>query len=126
MIIVAICGPLMNLLLAVVAGLILRFALHGGSADWLIGVPGQFVESFLIINLGLMFFNLIPIPPLDGSKVLAGLLPYDLAFRYQRLMDQWGMILLILLLVTGSVGRITGPAVGSTIHLLLGLPGGGL
>lgn len=126
MIIVALCGPLMNLLLAVIAGLILRVALHGEGTAWLTGVPEQFVWSFLIINLSLMFFNLIPIPPLDGSKILAGLLPYDLAFRYQRLMDQWGMVLLILLLVTRSVGHITQPAVMSTIHLLLGLPGGGL
>ena len=117
MIIVTICGPLMNLLLAVIAALILRFSIN---ATWLAGTGEQFVTAFLEINLALMFFNLIPIPPLDGSKVLYGLLPFDIAVRYERFMGQFGLVLLLLVLFTGVIGRIIGPAMLQTAALLVG------
>ncbi|HLV80718.1 MAG TPA: site-2 protease family protein [Chthonomonadaceae bacterium] len=113
MIIVTICGPLMNLLLALIAGLLLRTVP-------LAGYSYLFASSFLFINLALMFFNLIPIPPLDGSKVLYGLLPFDLAARYERFMGQFGLILLLLILFTGVVGQIIGPATYRTAYLIAG------
>ncbi|HZT44477.1 MAG TPA: site-2 protease family protein [Chthonomonadaceae bacterium] len=113
MIIVTICGPLMNLLLAVIAGLIMRYVP-------LAGYSYLFARDFLFINLALMFFNLIPIPPLDGSKVLYGLLPYDLAVRYERFMGQFGLILLLLILFTNVIGQIIGPATFRTAYLLAG------
>ena len=69
-----ICGPIMNLALAILFGIPLRLMVASGN------YPGgeltlDFVSSFVIINLGLMFFNLLPITPLDGSKILSGLLP---------------------------------------------------
>ena len=120
MILVTICGPLMNLLLAVIAGLLLRFSITSGNVAWLAGTSGQFVTTFLEVNLALMFFNLIPIPPLDGSKVLYGLLPYDIAVRYERFMGQFGLVLLLLVLFTGVVGRIIEPAMLQTATLLVG------
>ena len=81
MMIVAGFGPLMNLLLAIVFGLVLRGAVmvHPDSAyDWMEHtVSGTFVFSFVWLNLLLMFFNLIPMHPLDGGKLLSNVLPFD-------------------------------------------------
>lgn len=121
--IVAICGPLMNLLLAIIAGLILRFVISAGSPDWMYTtITGQFVFAFLLINLSLMFFNLIPIHPLDGGKILSSLLPFDQSVRFDRFMWQWGPIILLITCFTGVgiLGALISPAVFSTMRLLIG------
>ncbi|HHV45016.1 MAG TPA: site-2 protease family protein [Firmicutes bacterium] len=67
-----------------------------------------FFSINIVINLGLAAFNLLPVPPLDGSKILAGVLPY----RYRRVLyslEQYGPVILVLLLVTGIAGRIALP-----------------
>jgi Zn-dependent protease len=56
---------------------------------------------FVQVNLGLMFFNLIPVYPLDGSHVLRGLLPAHLAYSYDQFMRRWGMMIMMLLIVAG-------------------------
>ncbi len=134
MIIVAICGPVMNLLLAVVFGLCIRVIIALGHLQWLYTLTGRnsvetttlglFLEAFLSINLSLMFFNLIPVPPLDGSKVLMGLLPAGTSMRYERFMGMYGAFILIALLVSGGVSRILGPAVDQAAALLTGTPFG--
>jgi Zn-dependent protease len=129
MIIVTLCGPLMNLLLALVFGLAFRFIMLSGHAAWLLQedgmtTVGQFLYLFLFINLSLMYFNLIPIPPLDGSKVFAGLAHSDLAYKYERFMGMYGMFILLALLATGSIGHLIGPAVSRTAALISGLPFG--
>jgi Zn-dependent protease len=94
---IAAWGPLSNLLLAIGFAVPLRFG-------WLAGNPGM-DQLFLIcvaVNLGLMLFNLIPIHPLDGSKVLAGFLPDEAAYRYGRFMVQYGPFLLLGLVFAGS------------------------
>jgi Zn-dependent protease len=127
MLIVTACGPLMNLLLAVVFGLALRLITVSHHDAWLFqsdGLPttcGQFLQSFMLINLGLMFFNLIPIPPLDGSKLFAGLAHADLAYKYERFMGMYGMFILMVLVVSGSVGTIIGPAIIRTAAAISGL-----
>ena len=65
----------------------------------------QMLGYSVLINLVLAVFNLIPIPPLDGSKILAMLLPVSLRLQYAR-MERYGMIIIILLLLTGSLGRV--------------------
>lgn len=77
---VAFAGPATNIGLALIFGLIIRF--FGGVLD------SGLVEAFSVIvyiNLLLALFNLIPIPPLDGSKILSGILPFGLAQAYDRL-----------------------------------------
>jgi Zn-dependent protease len=134
--IVSAFGPLMNLILAVAAGLAIRVSFATGHAAWLVdpaasgpqsfvtGMPssiaGQIVEAVLFINLSLMFFNLIPIPPLDGSKILWSVLPGDLADGFSRLMGQFGMILLLVLLFTGMTGKIILPAIETSTEALIG------
>lgn len=81
---VAGAGPAVNIVIAFIFGLIIRFGISSG----MLTVASAIVDimAFIVyINLLLAFFNLIPIPPLDGSKVLSALLPYHLAHRFMSL-----------------------------------------
>ena len=105
MMLVAIAGPATNLLLAGLAavglGLVVRFAGPPGAGAVLTGWPGFVADScvwFLQINLGLALFNLLPVPPFDGSHIVEGLLPTPLADAYARL-RRFGMLLIVLLVV---------------------------
>ncbi len=125
--IVAACGPLMNLILAVVFGLVLRGAvmLHADAAyDWMDhAVSGRFVFYFVELNLMLMFFNLIPIHPLDGGKLLSNALPYDQSVRFDRFFYQFGPIIILLLVFSGTnfLGSIIGPPMASLMRLITGI-----
>jgi Zn-dependent protease len=88
-ILVAIVGPLSNLALALLG--IFIFALAGGPANEFVT---QFIVFFVQINVLLFVFNMLPIPPLDGSHVLFALLPGD-TYRIQMALAQWGFFLLI-------------------------------
>lgn len=103
MTIVATAGPFSNLMMAVVCGLAIRFT-QLGSGD---SLTGALLWAALNTNLFLMFFNLIPIPPLDGSKILSNFLPFEQSVRYDRVMGQYGFMILIALVVVG--GRILIP-----------------
>lgn len=91
---VALAGPAANLITALFFGLILRFA----------PLPNQdfsmYLEIIIFINLLLMVFNLVPIPPMDGSKILMSFLPYNLQVKYAKL-EQYGMFLVILFVMFG-------------------------
>ena len=105
--IVAAAGPISNLLQAIGAALLLRGAdatLHAGVPGWGAGVLTLAVE----INLLLAFFNLIPVPPLDGGNVLLGLLPPRAAAMYAQV-RRYGFILLYALLLTGIASRLIVP-----------------
>ncbi len=89
---VALAGPVSNLILALIAGIVIRgiqnFAQFDGEGSSFIGILIQMLIIGFVINLVLAFFNLIPIPPLDGSKILRGLLPsrYELAmWNFERI-----------------------------------------
>jgi len=86
--IVAFSGPLSNLLLAVLVSLLLSFT----SFNFLIL---SFLFTLVQLNLVLAIFNLIPIPPLDGSKILFNLLPVDTSAQWQEALEKYGSILLI-------------------------------
>ena len=127
MMIVAACGPLMNLILAVVFGLILRVALtmHPDTAtEWISqSVSGRFVFLFVLLNLMLMLFNLIPIHPLDGGKLLSNVLPFDQSVRFDRFFYQFGPVILLLLVFsgTGFLGTIIGPPMRTLLRLITGI-----
>jgi Zn-dependent protease len=122
MAIVAVAGPLVNLAMALIWAGIFKLALLSGGQ----GVLAQFVTLMAVggiaINLVLMVLNLLPIPPLDGSRVLNGFLPEHYARQVDRL-EQYGLIIIIVLLVTGALGRILGPLLGLAKSLVLGLFG---
>jgi len=91
---VAFAGPLANFLLALAFGLIMRF--YPGLDQRLYLMAFQIV----IINLVLMVFNLIPVPPLDGSKILMSFLPYHLQEKFMRL-EPYGMMLVLFIMIAG-------------------------
>ena len=100
--IVALAGPFANVSLAVVFGLIVRFMLLAGSRGPETALAGQFFFNFLtiastiaLLNLILAFFNLVPIPPLDGSKLLFTILPYQWR-SIETFLEQYGFFILLL------------------------------
>ena len=85
--------------------------------DWLAQPLLYMGSAGVLINCILMALNLLPILPLDGGRVLAGLLPPRLAWRYSRL-EPYGLFIVIGLLVTGLLGAILWPSVVMVIELL--------
>ena len=104
--IVAGAGPFSNLVIALIGGLIMRTGLLGGLND--------VIFIIVVVNVMLFLFNLIPIPPLDGSKVLSAFLPRSLSHSYDRLRAQMemnpflgmGVIVVFILLLGGSFGSL--------------------
>ena len=120
MAVVAAAGPAVNLAMGLIWTLVLLLAhrlIHSmpvvAEPLLLMAVAGVFV------NLVLMAINLLPVPPLDGGRVVTGLLPMAAARVYARI-EPFGMIILILLLISGVIGMILGPVVFGSIQLLPG------
>ncbi len=101
---VSAAGPLTNILLGVSFGLIYRMLVLGGSL-YEAGYAAQMLYLGIVINFGLAFFNLLPIPPLDGSKILTGFLPVERIPAYSRLVRHVPAVFGALLLI-GFVARI--------------------
>jgi Zn-dependent protease len=101
---VAVAGPLANVTVAFVVGLGLKSQGLPGTL-W-----GDFASMLVWINVVLAVFNLLPIPPLDGSRILESLLPPQQAVAYARI-QPYGTVLILVLLYTGVVGRVMFPAV---------------
>jgi Zn-dependent protease len=95
---VAIAGPLVNLGLMIIGWTMMKVTVSTG-------VGFQLLLSLYLINAVLMIFNLIPIPPLDGSRIVGGLLPQSMASYWQRL-DPYGMPLIIIFIIMGGVDRV--------------------
>lgn len=116
MMLVSLAGPLMNILLAV-AGLLsvkyLPYVLAGEN----LYTANRLLEPLIWINVILAAFNLIPIPPLDGSKILAGLLPGRQADFIYRI-EPYGSLILMLLIVTGVIGTVLNPFINLVMGIL--------
>jgi Zn-dependent protease len=96
--VVASAGPLSNIVLAFVLGLAFKTGLLPGDS-----FAGAFVSFLIRINIALAIFNLIPIHPLDGSKILSGLLPPEQAQAFDRMAPYGTVILLVLLIMPGNL-----------------------
>ncbi len=126
MIWVSLAGPGANLATAALSALFLRNLL--GGYGYVSGTAGGYILTPLVymayvsvqINIGLAVFNLLPIPPLDGSKVLEGVLPQSWSREYARL-ERYGFVLLLVLVFTGITGRIIVPLVLFINRMLLGI-----
>jgi Zn-dependent protease len=123
MAIVAAAGPASNLLMAVIWALLMRLGIAimptVGSAGIFLVYAGQ---AGIYINLVLMVLNLLPIPPLDGGRVLTGLLPGPAAWKVSRI-EPYGLIIVVALLVTGVLGQILWPPISYLASLLFALAG---
>lgn len=112
--IISIAGPISNLILASIVSLAIHFLPYNFSI---------FLVPFVIINISLAVFNLLPVGPLDGQKILFGLLPRDLAYEYQVVMNRYGTLILILLIfpIFGSspVMAILEPIIRFLVNILL-------
>ncbi|WEK41856.1 MAG: site-2 protease family protein [Candidatus Sphingomonas colombiensis] len=132
MVAVALAGPAMNLLLAGVAavaiGIVAGHALGEGQPQGVAGFAWDNLRNFLMINIFLAVFNLLPIPPFDGGHVVEGILPRPLAWQWAKL-GRFGFPLLIVLLVVvpmvfpsaSIVQHIVGPPVETLMRAYLNL-----
>ncbi len=107
MALVAIAGPITNILIALVFGLTVRLLIYMFTeTESLALVPViQIFSIIVLLNVGLALFNMIPFPPLDGSKVLLALLPGEMAYSVEKFYvqtQQFGMIVLMLLIWVGG------------------------
>jgi Zn-dependent protease len=106
MAIVALAGPVSNLLMAVIWALIARVGVNIGASNEAIALPLIYSGvAGISINLVLALINLLPIPPLDGSRILTGVLPNYWAWQYNKL-ERFGFIILLILLSTNVLGVI--------------------
>ena len=105
-ILVSIAGPISNLILSILFSFVLSIiiAITKGTTDSeLIRIIYEISFMFFYININLAIFNLIPIPPLDGSKILSGVLPPDKYFSIMRYERQIGLIFLVIVLVAPGI-----------------------
>lgn len=124
---VSLAGPASNLILAVGAGIILRLHIFPWQASaGLLPSPAEFLFTFLTINLILLLFNLIPLSPLDGEKILEFLLPGKLAAKYALIQPYGPLLLMVLLFGLPLVGVdlinwVMTPALAGLQKIILGV-----
>lgn len=118
MLLVSLAGPATNIVLAFVFAILFGLGLAN-----LFPYGHEIVIRIIYINIVLAVFNLLPIPPLDGSKILAGLLPPSQA-RIIYTLEQYGFIILLVLLFTGVIGKILSVVIVPIFRLLMGLATG--
>lgn len=116
---ISLAGPASNLILATILSLFLKVFLISQYLNILISL----ILPIIVLNVSLGVFNLLPLPPLDGSKILLGILSRDLSFQVEEIFEEYGLILLILLLIplAGSplVARLIFPVIEFILNLLL-------
>lgn len=113
---VSLAGPMANLLLAFISVFVYYFSLlgyFGGATGYMV----QFSRSLIIYNAYLMVFNLLPLPPLDGSKILTSILPQRARYQFDQI-EPYAPFILILLLITGTLPVILRPIANTIINTL--------
>jgi Zn-dependent protease len=120
MMLIAAAGPVSNLILAMASAFCFRmipWQTAGPDWAWLVVPLGSMLRAGVWVNVVLAVFNCLPIPPLDGSRIVSGLLPARQAISYSRL-EPYGFVIIFLLFFTGIMDPVFGPAV-HTISLAL-------
>ncbi len=120
MLFVALAGPGANIVLAVVSAILVKALIKFPVLPMFVLQPvAEMLVASVWINVMLAVFNCLPIPPLDGSKVLMGVLPRDMARSYEKL-EPFGFVLLLILFYFGILSSVIGPIIRSANNLLLG------
>lgn len=123
MILVAFAGPFSNLIMALMWAAVMKIG-YGLAEDfsW-VGVPLIYMAGMgVFINLLLFVLNLLPIPPLDGGRILAGLLPTKIAVKYESI-ERYGLFIMIGLLISGILAKIILPPVSAIQQMFYNLFG---
>lgn len=108
---VAVAGPAANLLMLVIWALLAKFILLSGAGKSEYGLPFMAMAmGGILINIVLIVLNLLPVPPLDGSRIVSSLLPPRSAIFYNRL-EPYGLMIVLVLMATGILGDIMRPAI---------------
>lgn len=116
---IAAAGPASNLVLAIIASLLLHAVPVSGSLQTSLLTPlAVFLYRMVGLNIVLAIFNMVPVPPLDGGNVLAGVLRGPVADMYERLRP-YGFFILYALLLTGLLWEIIGPVQDAILSVLL-------
>ena len=124
MVLVAAAGPLTNLAIAAVSALVFHALAASGRDEngalfaALVYPAAMMAQRSVLMNVFLGVFNLIPIPPLDGGRVLTGLLPLELARRFARI-EPFGFLILLLLLMSHTLGLIVRRPIQAILDVLL-------
>jgi len=116
-VLVALAGPASNLVMASIAAVVFRIIDTTG-----VDVPTllyQLLFSFVIYNVGLAVFNMLPVPPLDGSNLLFRFMSPQQAWQWRPLLQQYGFLILIVVIV--ALSRPLGSLITSVARVLLGL-----
>lgn len=110
MLLIGASGPVSNLVFAFLLSLLIKVIPSGG-------VLSHLLISLIVINVVLGVFNLIPLPPLDGSRILMGILPPSLSAQYQAI-EPYAFIIIIVLMFMGVLGTVVWPLVSLILNLL--------
>jgi Zn-dependent protease len=111
---VAAAGPGANLLMAVAWAALLKALVMGSvQIEFLL----LMAQAGILCNLGLAALNLLPVPPLDGGRIVASVLPLRAALVWYRL-ERFGLLIVLALLVTGLLGAVMTPAIGLGVDLI--------
>lgn len=122
---VALAGPATNLALAIVSAIMTKaiwllasILPYSGAAEAILVPLNAMLIASVWINLVLCIFNFLPIPPLDGSRILMGLLPNNLALSYMRV-ERFGFLIIIVLAFSGVLSKVIVPIISFANSLLL-------
>ena len=117
MALVAVAGPVSNFFMACLWAMFIQLVFMSLEPSHLLTFLADMGKNGIIINIVLMVLNLLPIPPLDGGRVVAGILPPNLALPFMQL-ERFGMVIILVLLVSGILGKIMWPIVMHFVKII--------
>lgn len=122
-VLVAAAGPMANLLMAIFWAMMLKLSLVlPVETEWVVRPVQYMAQIGILVNVILMMFNLLPLPPLDGGRIAVNLLPHPWGLYLARV-EPFGFFIILILLATGYLSKLIWPGIQSVIYLILRLFG---